>query len=347
MQKLAEGAAIALVSDAGTPLISDPGYKLVRAAQEAGYAVTAIPGASSILAALTVSGLPIDQSFLPVSCRRSRRARARVAELARVPATLIVLETEPRLAETLADPQPRSASARQRCAASSPSFMKRSRRAPLATLAHASTEHETRGEFVLVIAPPTALVLASEDDADALLRAALARTSLKDAVGEVAVATGLPRRMLLSAGARADRRKRPGGRVMARRAQPLRPPSAPKAERVAAFRLGLSAESRAAMFLIAKGYRILARRFKTPFGEIDIVARRRGALVFVEVKARGRADEAAEAVTGRGKQRIVAAAELWLARNPADAQQEIRFDVILVTPGKLPQHIPNAFDTTR
>jgi putative endonuclease len=116
---------------------------------------------------------------------------------------------------------------------------------------------------------------------------------------------------------------------MARRAQPLRPPSAPKAERVAAFRLGLSA---AAMFLIAKGYRILARRFKTPFGEIDIVARRRRALVFVEVKARERADEAAEAVTERGKQRIVSAAELWLARNPADPQQEMRFDVILVTP---------------
>ena len=134
---------------------------------------------------------------------------------------------------------------------------------------------------------------------------------------------------------------------MARRAQPLRPPSTPKPERVAAFKLGLSAESRAAMFLIAKGYRILARRFKTPFGEIDIVARRRRALVFVEVKARESADEAAEAVTERGKQRIVAAAELWLARNPADAQQEIRFDVILVTPGKIPQHIPNAFDATR
>ena len=67
---------------------------------------------------------------------------------------------------------------------------------------------------------------------------------------------------------------------MARRAQPLRPPSAPEPERVAAFKLGLSAESRAAMFLIAKDYRILARRFKTPFGEIDIVARRRRALVF-------------------------------------------------------------------
>jgi putative endonuclease len=73
---------------------------------------------------------------------------------------------------------------------------------------------------------------------------------------------------------------------MARRAAPLRPPNAPRSKRVAAFRLGLSAESRAAMFLIAKGYRILARRFKTPFGEIDIVARRRRALVFVEVKAR-------------------------------------------------------------
>jgi putative endonuclease len=134
---------------------------------------------------------------------------------------------------------------------------------------------------------------------------------------------------------------------VARRAEPLRPPSAPKTERLAAFRLGLSAESRAAMFLIAKGYRILARRFKTPLGEIDIIARRRRALVFVEVKARERADEAAEAVTERGRRRIVAAAELWLARNPADAQREIRFDVMLVVPGKIPQHIPNAFDATR
>jgi putative endonuclease len=134
---------------------------------------------------------------------------------------------------------------------------------------------------------------------------------------------------------------------MPRRAAPLRPPAAQRPERVAAFRLGLSAESRAAMVLIAKGYRIVARRFKTPVGEIDIVARRRRSLVFVEVKARERADDAAEAVTGRGRQRIIAAAELWLARNPADAQAEIRFDVILVTPGKIPQHIPNAFDATR
>jgi putative endonuclease len=134
---------------------------------------------------------------------------------------------------------------------------------------------------------------------------------------------------------------------MARRAEPLRPLDRPRRERIAAFRLGLSAESRAALVLIAKGYRILARRWKTPLGEIDIVARRRRALVFVEVKARERADDAAEAVTGRGRRRIIAAAELWLARNPADAQREIRFDVVLVTPGRIPQHIANAFDATR
>jgi putative endonuclease len=99
---------------------------------------------------------------------------------------------------------------------------------------------------------------------------------------------------------------------MARRAEPVGPLDGPRREKIAAFRLGLSAESRAAMVLIAKGYRIVARRWKTPFGEIDIVARRRRALVFVEVKARERADDAAEAVTERGKRRIIAAAELWL-----------------------------------
>jgi putative endonuclease len=109
---------------------------------------------------------------------------------------------------------------------------------------------------------------------------------------------------------------------------------------VAAFRLGLSAESRAALLLIAKGYRIAARRWKTPFGEIDIVARRRRDLVFVEVKARERVDDAADAVTERAKRRIIAAAELWLAHYPDDAQRHIRFDVMLVTPGRMPRHMP-------
>jgi putative endonuclease len=123
--------------------------------------------------------------------------------------------------------------------------------------------------------------------------------------------------------------------------------AAPDPERRLAFRFGLSAESRAAAYLIAKGYRILARRFKTPVGEIDIVARRRRDLVFVEVKARNHLDDAAEAVTERSKQRIVAAAEYWLARHADDADCFIRFDAILVAPGKMPRHIANAFDATR
>ena len=139
---------------------------------------------------------------------------------------------------------------------------------------------------------------------------------------------------------------------MARRAEPLKgkkiaPRPQPAQERVAAFRLGLSAESRAAMLLIAKGYRIAARRYKTPVGEIDIVARRRRDLVFVEVKARDDLDAAAESVTERTKQRVVAAAEFWLAGHPDDAASFIRFDVILVAPAKIPRHIANAFDASR
>jgi 16S rRNA (cytidine1402-2'-O)-methyltransferase len=197
LDRLAEGAAIALVSDAGTPLISDPGYKLVRAVTEAGYAVTAIPGASSILAALAVAGLPTDQFFFAGFLPPKQGARrTRIADLARLPATLILFETGPRLAETLAD---LAAGLGDRDAAVCRELTKlheEVRRQPLATLAQTSAEQETRGEFVLVIAPPAAAALPSEDDADALLRTALARTSLKDAVAEVAVATGLPRRTL-------------------------------------------------------------------------------------------------------------------------------------------------------
>jgi putative endonuclease len=118
------------------------------------------------------------------------------------------------------------------------------------------------------------------------------------------------------------------------------------AERQAAFRLGISAESRAAALLIAKGYRVVARRFRSPVGEVDLVARRGNALVFVEVKARVRLDDAAEAVTERQRRRIIAAAEAWLAANPDDLTRNIRFDAILVAPRRWPQHIQAAFETT-
>jgi putative endonuclease len=118
----------------------------------------------------------------------------------------------------------------------------------------------------------------------------------------------------------------------------------PNPERQVAFRTGLSAESRAAALLIAKGFRILARRWKSPAGEIDIVARRRGLLVFVEVKARERLDDAAWSVTGRQRARIAAAAEAWLATYGDAKIRDIRFDAMLVAPGRMPQHIPAAFD---
>ena len=120
----------------------------------------------------------------------------------------------------------------------------------------------------------------------------------------------------------------------------------PSPERVAAFGLGLSAESRAAAYLIAKGYRIAARRFRSPVGEVDIVARRGPELLFVEVKARHRLDDAALSVTPRQQRRIVAAAEAWLADHPDDATREIRFDVILVARSGRTQHITAAFDAS-
>ena len=116
--------------------------------------------------------------------------------------------------------------------------------------------------------------------------------------------------------------------------------------RVAAFRTGLSAESRAAAFLMAKGYRILAKRFRTPHGEIDIVARRRNLLAFIEVKARASLDEAAYAVTPRQQQRIIATAQGWLMAHPEHADFELRFDAMLIAPRRLPRHLLAAFDAS-
>jgi putative endonuclease len=118
----------------------------------------------------------------------------------------------------------------------------------------------------------------------------------------------------------------------------------PDARRQAAFRLGMSAETRAAFLLAAKGYRELARRWKSPAGEIDLIVRRRRTLVFVEVKARARLDDAAWSVLPRQQRRIVAAAEAWLAAHPEHAGYDIRFDAVLVAPGRLPQHLIAAFE---
>jgi putative endonuclease len=139
-------------------------------------------------------------------------------------------------------------------------------------------------------------------------------------------------------------RKPEDGKSDGRRPSPAE--SAYGARRRVAFRFGLSAESRATALLIAKGYRILARRFRTPLGEIDIIARRRDVLVFVEVKARDNFDEAAESIGKRQQNRIVGAAQMWLAAHPEDLMRDMRFDAILVIPGHLPRHLPAAFDAS-
>lgn len=199
LEKLAAGGAIALVSDAGTPLISDPGYKLVRAATGAGHPVTAAPGPSAALMALTVAGLPTDrfffEGFLPA---KETARRARIAELARIPATLVLFESGPRLGASLADLAAGLGAREAAVARELTKLHEEVRRGDLNALAaDYAAGAETRGEIVIVIAPPTA-EQPSAADIDALLRSALARTSVKEAVAEVAAATGEPRRAVYS-----------------------------------------------------------------------------------------------------------------------------------------------------
>ena len=196
LRRLEDGAAIALVSDAGTPLISDPGYKLVRAAQDAGHFVTALPGASAVPTALAVAGLPTDQflfaGFLPP---KDAARRARIAELARVPATLVLFEAGPRLGATLADLAAGLGGERKAALCRELTKLHEEiRRGDLASLAETYAHQAPRGEIVLVVAPPQAPRQVSAAETETLLRQALARVSLKDAVGEVADATGRPRR---------------------------------------------------------------------------------------------------------------------------------------------------------
>lgn len=198
LEQLAAGAAIALVSDAGTPLISDPGFKLVQAAQASGHAVTAVPGASAVLAALTVSGLPTDrfffEGFLP---SRDAARRTRIDELANIPATLVLFETGPRIAAMLNDVAGRLGRRPAAVCRELTKLHEEVRRGELAALALAYREGaETRGEFVVVVGPPAKSERVEAVDLDGMLTRALATASLKDAVEAVAAATGQKRRIV-------------------------------------------------------------------------------------------------------------------------------------------------------
>jgi len=194
IERLLQGETVALVSDAGMPLISDPGYKLVKAATEAGIAVTVIPGPSAPLAALVLSGLPSDRflfaGFLPV---KEGARRTTLLELKAVPATLLFFETGPRLADSLATC---AAVLGERPAAVARELTKlheEVRRDTLGALArHYAESGAPKGEIVLVIGPP----LAEEQafDVDAALGTALQSMAVKEAATAVAAASGRPRR---------------------------------------------------------------------------------------------------------------------------------------------------------
>ncbi len=194
LQRLQAGEAVALVSDAGTPLISDPGYKLVAEAIDLGITVYPIPGASSVMAALSVAGLPTDRfmfaGFLPP---KQGKRRAALVELADIKATLVLLESPKRLAAALADMAlvlgPRPAVVARELT----KFYEQVRRAGLDELARTYAEEETpKGEIVVVVGPPDGS--GEVVDVAAMLKLELETHSVKEATALVTARTGLPRK---------------------------------------------------------------------------------------------------------------------------------------------------------
>lgn len=210
LRRLARGEAIALVSDAGTPLLSDPGYKLVREAIDAGIPVTGVPGANAAVLALVLSGLPSDRYlFAGFPPPKSAARRAVLEELRPLKASLVFHESPRRLASMLEDA---TAVLGQRGAAVARELTKRHeevRRGSLAELsAHYADAGPPRGEVTVVIGPPDASAQTlSEAEIDARLDALLGEMSVRDASAALTAETGLPRRVLYE---RALARKREG-----------------------------------------------------------------------------------------------------------------------------------------
>lgn len=196
VSRIAAGAAIALVSDAGTPLISDPGYKLVRDCVEAGLHVEAAPGASSVMTALAIAALPTDrfvfEGFLPT---KESAARKVLGALKGIEATLVFFESARRVAETLTLMRDVLGDGREAVVARElTKLYEEAVRGTLGELsAHYTKVPEPRGEIVLVVGPPLAVAEATEDELDTALTSALARASVKEAVAEVSATLSLPR----------------------------------------------------------------------------------------------------------------------------------------------------------
>jgi len=187
--------AIALISDAGTPLISDPGYKLVRAARAAGHAVRTVPGPCAAIAALTLAGLPTDRflflGFLPAKAKARSDA---IAEIAEVRATLVLYESGPRLGDTLSALATRLGPRDAAVAREITKLHEECVTGTLADLAARYADAVPKGEIVLVVGPPMAAEAVSDMDLDRALGAMLAKLSPSRAAAEVAEQLGVPRK---------------------------------------------------------------------------------------------------------------------------------------------------------
>ncbi len=271
----------------------------MREALDGGLSVTSIPGASAVMAALTSAGLPTDTflfgGFLPV---KSGARRKRLEELKPAPATLLLFETGSRLAKSLAD-MAEVLGAREAAVAKELTKLHETvTRGTLDRLAAATGAAALKGEFVVVIAPPAAADAEASDEAiAAALQEALARDELSRcrARGRRALRPEARPRLRSRSRPRAQRRRR-----------------AVSEKRIRAYRHGLLRRDRRRAPAAAKGNRILARRYKTPVGEIDLVALKGKRLAFVEVKQRRTMDDASWALPTRARRRIVRAAQYWL-----------------------------------
>ena len=326
---LEAGQSVALVSDAGTPLVSDPGFRLVGQAVAAGIRVISVPGASAVLTALTASGLPSDAflfaGFLPV---KGGQRRARLEALKTVPATLVFFKSPRRLADYAC----RDGGCSRRSAGGG-----RSR-----------ADQGVRGDAARFACLAGRALCAGADTQgrDRCLRRPAGRRNRPCRGGRGSPSVIVSRRNAGLEGCRRGRAHDRPGEALA-----LSPPARAagrvrvrdQAERREAYRRGHRGEWLAAAALLVKGFRIVARRYRTRLGEIDLIARRGNLVLIVEVKVRPTLAEAMEAIARESEWRIEGAADLWLARQPDFSRLSMRFDMVAVLPRRWPVHVQNVF----
>ena len=313
-----EETAVVLVSDAGSPLISDPGYKLVRKCREQKVPVYVLPGCCAVISALQLSGLPTNRFMFAGFIPNREKARADLfAELAGVNTTLVFYETAPRLTKTLAAAVEFFRGRELAVAREMTKMFEECVNGGAEELIAHFTQNPPKGEIVLMVAPPAA-ENKENIDLNGVLKELMKTMPLKSAVNEAVKTYGLNKNEVY------------------RRAVEIKNEAK-----------GHWAEFLARLLFRLKGYRIVAVNYVTGrgtnAGEVDFVACRQNVIVFVEVKQRSSLEKAAYAVKPRQQRRIWRAAEAFLQKHPQYAAFDVRFDAVTVClPFKI-RHLPDAF----